>query len=327
VLLISGALVAMPAVFHWGIVVPADTQGGLIEFEVHAGQTVRAVATQLEELGMIRSAVLFEVYARATGRTASIRRGEYALSAAMSARDILESLVSGKVIDRSVVVTVPEGWTLKQIAQRLEARNVVDATAFMAAASMRPAYRDLPLLAGLSDDQSLEGYLFPESYRFEPGSPAEVVVRRMVVQLEHNLPEDWMQITERQHRNLHQVLTLASIVQAEAFQTDIEQVAGVFWNRLRTGRRLESDATVNYALGTSKRQPTFADTYVQHPYNTYRFSGLPPGPIGSPGRSAIAASLHPPDLPYFFFLHKVNGEIVLSRTFAEHLSAKARYLD
>lgn len=310
-----------------GLFLPVDCGGDGIEFYVRPGQSVRSVATELQRRGVIRSARLFELYARLTGNTGRVQSGHYEVSTAQSARSVLADFASGAVIDRSMVVTFPEGWRLEQFAARLSARGVAEELAFLQDAVMQPAYQDLYVLSGLEQGADLQGYLFPDTYRFDPGSDPRAVVRRMVNRLAQNLPADWESQLRQQGRTLHEALTLASIVEAEALDDDIADVAGVFWNRLRSGRRLESDATVNYALGTSKRQPTFADTYVEHPYNTYRFVGLPPGPIGSPGREAIAASIDPPEIPHFFFLHKRDGQIVLSRTFSEHLAAKARYLD
>ncbi|TVR29312.1 MAG: endolytic transglycosylase MltG [Spirochaetaceae bacterium] len=331
VLSVLGVLLLVLAAGSWyvyrGLTVPVQQEAPTVEVQVSAGQSVRSVAAELHSRGLIRSARLLEWYARVTGQTGNIQSGYYALSAADSARSILQRLTSGAVIDRSLVVTFPEGWTIQQISERLDARGIVEQQQFAQNAVMQQGYRDLEVLGDLQDEQDLQGYLFPDSYRFEPDSNARSVVRRMVNRLAQNLPHEWQQTLAEQGRTLHEVLTLASIVQAEALEDDVSEVAGVFWNRLRSGWRLESDATVNFALGTSKRQPTFADTYVEHPYNTYRFAGLPPGPIGNPGREAIEASLDPPDSDYFFFLHKNNGDIVLSRTFSEHLAAKARYLD
>ena len=326
-----GVLLLVLAAGSWyvyrGLAVPVQQDAEAVEVQVHAGQSVRSVAAELHRRGLIRSARLFEWYARLTGQTGSIQSGYYALSAAHSARLILQSLTSGAVIDRSLIVTFPEGWTIEQISQRLDARGIVEQQQFLQNAVMQESYRDLEVLVDLPDGQNLQGYLFPDTYRFDPDSSAQSVVRRMVNRLAQNLPPEWQRTLARQERTLHEVLTLASIVQAEALEDDVSEVAAVFWNRVRSGWRLESDATVNFALGTSKRQPTFADTYVEHPYNTYRFAGLPPGPIGNPGREAIEASFDPPDTDYYFFLHKNNGDIVLSRTFSEHLAAKARYLD
>ena len=328
---VVGVLLLVVAAGTWyvyrGLTVPVQQEAQTVEVHVRAGQSVRSVAAELHSRGLIRSARLLEWYARLTGQAGNIQSGYYALSAAHSARSILQRLTSGAVIDRSLVVTFPEGWTIQQISERLDARGIVEQQQFVQNAVMQESYRDLEALGELQDGQDLQGYLFPDSYRFEPDSSAPSVVRRMVNRLAQNLPQEWQQTLAEQERTLHEVLTLASIVQAEALEDDVSEVAGVFWNRLRSGWRLESDATVNFALGTSKRQPTFADTYVEHPYNTYRFTGLPPGPIGNPGREAIEASLDPPDSDYYFFLHKNNGDIVLSRTFGEHLAAKARYLD
>jgi len=224
-------------------------------------------------------------------------------------------------------VTIPEGFTIDQMAARFEEVGLFDAETFREAARMHDTYDGVSVLAEVEDGALLEGYLFPDTYRIFADSTPETVILRMARRLEERLAGELMADIRRDEHSIHEILTLASIVQKESPLVDMPVIAGVFWNRIEDNWLLESDATVNYALGTSKLQPTFADTEVDHPYNTYRNRGLPPGPIGSPGRAAIDAVVHPADHDYYFFLHKPTEETVLSRTFAEHLAAKRRYLD
>jgi len=298
-----------------------------VVFEVPRGSTLRGAALRLQEHGLIPNAQVLVLYARIFGIDAGIQAGVYALDATQRPVDILEDLQNGNVLDQSVAVTVPEGFTKQQIAARLNAAEVVSSDEFHAAAHMSSAYRDFAFLSEVEDGVSLEGFLFPETYRLIPGTAGTDVVRSMLSVFARRTGEELLSSIAAQDRSLREVLTLASIVERESPPEDVHEIAGVFWNRIQRRMRLESDATVNYALGTSNLQPTFADTLVDHPYNTYRFAGLPPGPIGNPGLAAIRGAAEPATHDYLFFLHKPTRETVFSHNFSQHLAAKARYLD
>ncbi|TVR54650.1 MAG: endolytic transglycosylase MltG [Spirochaetaceae bacterium] len=301
--------------------------GATGEFVLERGRSLRYIAGHLEQLGKIPDGDLLVMYARLARRSASIQAGTYALDETMTPVSMLDMMIRGETVDLSRPVTIPEGWRITQIAARLEAAGIVTADQFEAAATMREAYRDVESLADLPDGITLEGFLFPETYRFNPESGAEEVVLRMLRMFETRVNEELREKVAEQGRTMRDVVNLAAIVQAESPVRDMPEIAGVFWSRLRIGMRLESDATVNYFLGTSKLQPTLADIRVRDPYNTYLNAGLPPGPIGNPGIDAIRAAIEPAEHEYLFFLHKPTLETVFSRNFTEHLAAKARYLD
>ncbi len=299
-----------------------------VVFEILPNQTLRVVSRRLASEGLARSAIALEAYGRLRGYAAGLQAGRYVVSPAMSPVDILQKIRSGDAVFDEIVITIPEGWSLDDILRHFEDRGLFTREEFEAAAVMQPAFRDVAILEELEDDVILDGYLFPDTYRIFPDSTPHSVVRRMLLNLQRRVSGEILEAIEAQGRTLHDVLTLASIVQKEANDaSQMPDVAGVFWNRLQIRMRLESDATVNYVLGTRRRQPTFADTAVVHPYNTYVIHGLPPGPIGNPGMDAIEATLFPARHEYLFFLHPIDGRIVLSHTFQEHLAAKARYLD
>ncbi|SIQ25563.1 UPF0755 protein [Alkalispirochaeta americana] len=296
--------------------------------EVLPGQGLRQVSRELAAAGLVPSARLLEWYGRHQGYQTRLQAGRYQVSPVFAPVEIMREIVAGNAVFEEITITIPEGWTLEHIAIHLEEIGLFEEDRFRQAAVMQERYRDLAFLEALEEGDLLEGYLFPATYRVFPESTPESVVRRMLGTFGNRVSPRLRQEIADQGRRLHDVITLASIVQKESAGVgEMPDVAGVFWHRLQIGMRLESDATVNYVLGTNRRQPTFADTAVQHPYNTYRNAGLPPGPIGNPGMDAILAAVHPADTAYLFFLHKTNNEIVLSRTFRDHLAAKARYLD
>ncbi len=307
---------------------PNATEASPFVLEIRPNQSLRSVSRALANEGLARSAIILEIYGRSMSLDSRLQAGRYLVSPAMAPAEILEKIANGDAVFDVVTVTIPEGWSLNDIENYFESIGLFSKERFAEAAVMQPAYRDFVLVQDLEDDTILDGYLFPDTYRLFEDSTPESVVRRMLANFDRRLTPELRAEIAGSGKTLHEVLTLASIVQGEATDAgEMRDVAGVFTNRLRDGIRLESDATVNYVLGTSKRQPTFADTEVEHPYNTYENHGLPPGPIGNPGIEAIEASLNPSVHDFFFFLHPLGQPIVLSRTFAEHLENKARYLD
>ncbi len=326
VVVLSGASYAA-----WVLTVPAERNADddtVIEFPVQQGHSLRRVTENLASIGLIRNARIVELYGRFTGQAGNVRAGTFPLRPDADARELLSIIVSGRAIDESIRVTIPEGWRREQIAARLDGFGVVDSEEFLDAAVMRETYRDFDFLADVPDGATLEGFLYPETYRFDADSSAEAIIRRMLETFADKAGDLLLGNRASDRRlNVHEIVTLASIVQHESPTADMPEVAGVFDNRLREGMRLESDATVNFALGTSERRPTFAQVLTADPYNTYRQPGLPPGPIGNPGRNAIAATVDPAEHTYFFFLHPLDGRTILSETYEEHLRNADRYLE
>ena len=295
---------------------------------IEPGQGTRAITAMLKHEGLIRNARIAELYARLTGSDRGMQAGRYMLSAGMSAAEIISKIHSGDAVFEHIRVTVPEGWMVEEIDAHLASIGLYELHDFTAAVREFPIDSErYPLLDSLPDGVPLEGYLYPETYFILAETSPHELVERMLTELHRRLPADINQQAAQLRMTVHEVLTLASIVQKESPRNDMPEIAGVFWNRIQRRMRLESDATVNYVLGTRNLQPTFADTAVQHPYNTYRNFGLPPGPINNPGLDAVIASLNPVEHDYLFFLHKPTLETVFSLNFADHLSAKARYLD
>ena len=331
VLVVVLLVVAGSAALAWrSLTTPvlASPASETIILEIRPGASLRQVSRDLEAQGLVAFAPLVEGYARLSGYAARLQAGRYALDRSMTPVEMVDTIVSGDAVFDELTLTIPEGWSLNDIENYFEAIGLFSKERFQEAAVMQDRYRGYPLLVDLPDDSILDGYLFPDTYRVFPDSTPESIVARMIDNFHRRIPESLLAMIMAQERTLHEVLTLASIVQKEsAGDSEMPEVAGVFWNRLQIGMRLESDATVNYILGTNKLQPTFADTEVQHPYNTYENAGLPPGPIGNPGLPAIRAAAEPAEHDFLFFLHRPSREIVMSRTFAEHLENKARYLD
>ncbi len=285
---------------------------------VEEGTTVRDLGRRLEDLGVIRSALLFELWLRARGDAGRIQAGTYRLTGDRPLPAIIDMLVEGETA--LVEVTVPEGLRMEQIAGIVARSLGADSAAFVAAATDSTLADSLGVSA-----PTLEGYLFPETYRVDPSTTAREMARIMADQFREVFDAAWRARAESLGFTVDQIVTLASIVEEEArVPEERKTIAGVFWNRLGMGMRLEADPTVQYALGGHRERVLYRDLEVDSPFNTYRYAGLPPGPIASPGRSALEATLYPDSVPYLYFVATGDGgRHAFSETLAEH-EAKRR---
>ena len=316
------ALVLAASLGGWlyvSLYVPVGGGRQAIRCTVSAGAPARVVAAELHERGLIRSAWAFTAAAAWRGAWRHAKAGDYAFRRDMSALEMLHAIGRGAII--SEWVTVPEGYTLAQIAALVAANGLGRGEEFLhAAQSPVPTDAGFPLPTG-----SLEGYLFPDTYRVgrHPGA-ARDLMKMMLARFDEVV---WRGLLggRSPHSSLHGVITLASLIEGEA-KLDAERpvVAAVLTNRLKQGLKLECDATVQYALGANRKtRLTYEDLKIESPYNTYLHAGLPPGPINSPGRASIEAALHPAAVGYLFYVARPDGSHIFSSTYAEHLRAIA----
>jgi len=285
---------------------------------VTPGTSVDAIATELKARGLIKSPFAFGLLARVSGVDRRLKAGQYQLHRGESVLSILHALSRG--MSGEDLVTIPEGLALRDIARIFERRLGVPADSFLTVSA------DTALLTTLGvPGPTVEGYLFPSSYAFLPGTPAEVIVRRMVSETRKVLDQELAGGSPvAAELTPHQVLTLASIVEAEAARADERQrIAAVYLNRLRKGMRLQADPTVAYALGGYRERLYYSDLRVESPYNTYRNGGLPPGPIGNPGEAAIHAVLWPtPESHDLFFVARGDGSHIFNESASAHEAAR-----
>lgn len=279
---------------------------------VPRGASLRVAADSLERAGVIRNATVFRFYAKLRDRDRSIRAGTYVFDRGVSWGEVLADLQGGKALERSI--TVPEGWALSQIMPQLARVLTVPAD------SVQAAVRDTALLRALDiPTATLEGYLFPDTYVFPEGTTARQAVNVMVARFQKVWQPEWNQQLQRQAMSRNDVMALAAIVEKEARRPEERPViAAVYLNRLKIGMRLQADPTVQYALGQHVARVLYKHLEVDSPYNTYRYAGLPPGPIASPGRPAIVAALFPANVPYRFFVAFPDGHHEFTTSFARH---------
>ncbi|NLJ45309.1 MAG: endolytic transglycosylase MltG, partial [Treponema sp.] len=293
-------------------------------FTVGAGEPGARIAVRLEEEGLIRSALAFQVLLRLRNQQSLLKKGTYRIEPGMRSRDVQELLVSGK--QALVRVTVPEGHTLRRTADVLHEAGVVDREEFLAAA------RDPALVSSLGiPAATAEGYLFPDTYYIPLKTPGEEAVRLMVGALRSRLAEGLPESLALDPQELHLRIILASIVEREYRLTEeAPRIAGVFWNRLKIGMALQSCATVVYIITEvqGKKHPEVLynrDIEIRHPFNTYLHPGLPPAPIANPGLTALRAVFRPEPSRYLYFrlLDARTGRHYFSETLDEHIRAGA----
>jgi len=286
---------------------------------VPPGQGLKATAADLYDRGIIRNAFKFNVYARIKGYDKKIKAGEYRLKPSYSPREILEIMVSGKV--QLYKITIPEGYNLVQIAGMMPAAGLGPAEDFLAAAN------DGTLASGLDiSGDSFEGYLFPDTYHFPKGVTPEKIIQTMVRRFQEVFTSAWEGRAREIKMTVHQVVTLASIIEKETgAPSERPVISSVFHNRLKKNMRLASDPTVIYGIKDFDGNLTRKDLTTKTPYNTYKMKGLPPGPIANPGAKAIEAALYPADTDYLFFVSKRDGTHHFSKTYQEHEKAVRKY--
>ncbi|NIR45090.1 MAG: endolytic transglycosylase MltG [Gemmatimonadetes bacterium] len=291
-----------------------DGEGPVERLVIPEGTSVRAVADTLAAHDVIGWPRLFQLYVRLKGADSDIKAGTYDLPRGSDWSDVLDALVAGRVV--TVAVTIPEGWTIRQVAERIAPLTQLPEDT-IAARLLDPTLADSLGAPG----PTLEGFLFPETYRFAQGVRLSAVATELFERYESVWTPDRRAALDSLGMTERDLVTLASIIQAEArWDDEMPLISAVFHNRLRRGMRLQADPTVQYVLDSHQNRLLFRhiESVADNPYNTYTHGGLPPGPIGSPGRAAIDAALHPADVRYLYFVAREDGRHEFSNTLREH---------
>jgi UPF0755 protein len=285
------------------------------------GSTGSEVANLLAERKIVPSAFVFRVLQRLQGAAGTAKSGEYRFAAHLTSAEVLRRIASGGA-QVAIWVTLPEGFTAREIAQRLAERGLGEEPA-LEAYFLNTPFEPAPGVRA----PSLEGYLFPDTYLFPLQSNPAALARIMTDRFRAVLPPDALARARRLGYSLPQIVTIASMIEREA-QADDERrlMAGVYYNRLKLGMPLQVDATLEYTFAHHKTEITRADLARDTPYNTYLHDGLPPTPIASPGKASLLAALDPQPSDFLYYVYKGNGHHAFSRTLAEHNANVARYL-
>lgn len=295
-----------------------DLPPGEAVLTIPEGATFSEALDSLQSTQVIGRRLFIHAYARMRDMDQSIKAGTYRIERGAPRRLILEILTTGRVVTHPM--TIPEGLTIRGMAPRIAAATGSDsaAVADRLTGTERHVEWEVP-------GPGLEGYLFPDTYRFAAGIRIETVIATMTEAYRNYWTPQRRAQLKTSELTENEIVTLASIIQAEAvFTSEMPTISSVYHNRLRRGMRLQADPTVLYALGGHRPRLLYAamDSVADHPYNTYTHAGLPPGPIGAPGAAALDAALVPADTDYLYFVARRNGEHVFTRTLREHNNAR-----
>lgn len=285
-----------------------------VRIVIPEGANVSQVASLLQDKGLISSSFKYRLFARWDGSAAKPKSGEYDLTVGMNFKQIARILATGPERDE-ITFTVIEGWTISDIQKKLEEFGIdVMPSDFL----VERFADEFGFLKNLPEGATLEGYLFPDTYRVWKDQLPDGLIRRQLLEFMEKT-SDFEQEAAKQNRALSDVVTLASIIEKEARRDeDRSLVAGVFMNRLSVGMALQSDATLNYVIKSGRDRLTSADLENSSPYNSYRHKGLPPGPIANPGLASLNAALHPAKTDYWYFLTDSEGKTLFAKTLEEH---------
>lgn len=316
------ALLVLVAVAGYYLLAPWPA-GDPVIVEIPAGAGARQIGTILQRAGVIRQGLAFSWLVRIQGHDLQLQAGEYRMVPGTPLLGVIEQLLRGEVVTHPL--TIPEGLTVEQIAGLVGESGLGDRDEFLAAARNAELVRAL-FPEGTRGREPVEGYLFPDTYRFSRKATEEVMVRTMVNRFAQVFSEERRSRAAELGLTVHQVATLASIIEREArVAQERPIIAGVFHNRLRVGMKLQADPTVLYALGRTAGVVLYRDLEVDSPFNTYRHAGLPPGPIANFGVDALRAALFPTAVPYFYFVARNDGTHAFAETYRQHRANIAKY--
>lgn len=288
-------------------------------FKVKPGTSFNGIMNLLLENKLIEGSFKINTTAKLLGLKSKLKAGKYEISSGVSSYRLLRVLAGGKVSAEKV--TIREGLQSRQIAAILAREIEVDSTEFM-----RLVHEpEFIALLGV-EAESLEGFLFPNTYHFVWGMSAKSVIKHMVQEFNKQFNNTLRQQLANSKYSLVEILTLASVVEGEAvLDSERETIAAVYHNRLKKRMLLQADPTIQYIIKNGPRRLLKRDLRIDSPYNTYKYRGLPPGPINNPGIKSIAASLNPANVNYLYFVAKGNGAHTFTRTLNQHLRAKAKF--
>jgi UPF0755 protein len=322
-LLLLGGCVA--AAGWWLLARPVNdvAAGKPAQVEIGKGAGTKQIADRLADAGVIANPLGFQLAVRLKGADGTLKAGVYDLTTGLDDAAVIEKLQAGPTI-KYVTVTIPEGYTVDQIADRVAEKTKIPADEFSRiakneAASFGVSSPDRPV-------RSVEGFLFPKTYRIREDATARDVIAMMVRQFREEVAGVDLSYAKSKNLNLYDVVTIASMVEREAAKADERPiVASVIYNRLARGMRLEIDATIQYILGKQRKRILYRHLRIESPYNTYLHKGLPPGPISNPGLASIEAAANPAQTGYFFYVRTGDdGSHTFATNQADFLKAKKR---
>ena len=292
---------------------------------MEGGASEDEIARELEEKGIITSSLLFRAYLMISGNHSDLQAGLYDFKPSMSVAAIVNKLVKGDIARNKV--TIIEGWDLEDIGKYLENKKIYSKKDFLDAAN-KDYSKEFAFLAGKPKDVGLEGFIFPDTYYVPLIYSPEQFIKLILDNFDKRLTPELRKQIAKDKRTIFGVVTMASILEKEVPSlVDKKIVAGILWKRLTNGMLLQVDSTVNYVTGKSDVRVAYRDLQADSPYNTYKYKGLPKGPISNPGMNSILGAIYPTKSTYWFYLSaSLTGQTIFSRTYREHTLSIEKYL-
>lgn len=310
-----------------------------ITFTVFRGESVSQVAINLEKQGIIKNAIFFKVYVSTKGISKKLKAGDYALSPSMKVSEIAQKIAVGEIEKKKV--TIFAGWDLRDIAWYFEEQKICKAEQFFkisgfpaqdfskisASQFVKNLSKKYTILDDKPENAGLEGYIFPDTYEISSFDTVETLLDKALINLDKKFDETLREEAKKQKKSIYSILTMASILEKEANNLkDKKIVSGILWKRIDKGMPLQVDASVGYITVNDTINISRKELTVDSLYNTYKYEGLPLGPISNPGLDSIKAALEPTKNDYWYYLSTKSHTMVYSKTFEEHLVAKAKYI-
>lgn len=317
--------------FSWHKAPPQQfeqTQFKNIKIEIKKGEGLKEIAQRLKNAGLIKNEKFFQFYVILRNLRKKFWPGEYQLNPNMSLKQIVEILTTQHLAPERTI-TIIEGWSNKEIAEYLEKENIIEKEVFLNdLKKLKDEFaQKYDFLKNLPPDATLQGFLFPDTYRIHEKATTEEIVKKCLDNFETKITPQMYADIKKRGKDIFEIVILASLIEKEASnEIDRRLIADIFWRRLEANIPLQSCATINYILGKPKKRLSFEETRIISPYNTYINRGLPPGPINNPGLSAIKAAIYPLPNDYWYFLAGPNNRTIFSKTKKEHNLAKQKYL-
>lgn len=325
------ALIIAAGLFYiWQIYIPRNFGAKQQQlFLIERGRGVKDIASALEDQKLIKNRIIFQLYAIVSGNFQKLQAGSYFLSPGMNVPQMINKFVSGEVA--AIKLTIPEGYTIQEIQNGLNrailqsgfAKEELNITQLKAEKfnSKYGFLKNLPRNAGL------EGFLFPDTYLILYGDNAEIAAGRMLDNFNLKLAPELRSEIIQQDKAIFEIITMASLIEKEDRSLENRKIiSGILWKRLEAGIALQVDATIVYITGKKTAKVSAQDTKANSPYNTYKYRGLPPGPIANPGLESILAAVYPEKSDYLYYLSTPEGKTIFSKTLEEHNLTKTKYL-
>ena len=292
------------------------------EFKIKKGESFFAIAKNLKKEGIIDNYYLFLFYLFGTQKYSQLQAGKYLFYPPLTPKQLVNQIIKGETIKERL--TIIEGWTLKEIATLLEEKGYSQKEFFSLVT--KDFSDEFDFLKDKPKDLTLEGYLFPDTYEIEPEESLESIIKKILKNFDRKLDPEMRDEITRQQKTIFEIVIMASMLEKEVKTLEEKRlVSGILWKRLRVGMPLQVDATISYITGKKTTKISLKETQIDSPYNTYKYKGLPKGPICNPGKESIFAAIYPKESDYWYYLSTPDGEIIFSRTFKEHIRAKDKY--